>query len=330
MTLPISIGKYRGLQQCATPGGAFAVFALDHRNNLRKALNPDNPDLVRAEQMIHFKQTVIQHLSPLASAVLLDPEIGASQCVSSQAVSGQTGLIVAVEATGYTGDATARESRILPGWGVDKAKRMGASAIKLLVYYHPDSDSAAEIEDFVHQVAASCLQYDIALFLEPLSYSLDPAVKSLASAEKRYVVIETAKKLIIPGVDVLKAEFPVNHKDETSQTVWQQACQELSQASAVPWILLSAAVSFETYLQQVTIACQAGASGVAVGRAVWKEAAELAAAERELFLSTTAPERMRRISALSDALGKPWHTFFEQPQPDDTWFQTYPGLCPSV
>ena len=117
--------------------------------------------------------------------------------------------MVAVESTGYGGEPTARQSQILPGWSVEKAKRMGASMIKLLVYYHPDSSSATEIEAFVRQVAQECIRHDLALMLEPLSYSLQPDAK-LTSAEKRHVVSETARRLTVPGVDVLKAEFPLD------------------------------------------------------------------------------------------------------------------------
>jgi len=35
----ISLGKLRGLQQCSTPRNVLAVLAMDHRNNLRHALN---------------------------------------------------------------------------------------------------------------------------------------------------------------------------------------------------------------------------------------------------------------------------------------------------
>ncbi|NTW37952.1 MAG: FtsX-like permease family protein, partial [Syntrophobacteraceae bacterium] len=72
------------------------------------------------------------------------------------------------------------------------------------------------------------------------------------------------------------------------------------------WILLSAAVDYDTYLRQVKAACQAGASGVAVGRAVWRETTELPVGERQHFLDHTAFDRMRRITALVDALAKPW------------------------
>ena len=36
---PISIGKFRGLQQCTSRQGTFTCLALDHRQNLRRALN---------------------------------------------------------------------------------------------------------------------------------------------------------------------------------------------------------------------------------------------------------------------------------------------------
>ena len=35
----LTIGKFRGLQQCTSPRGTFTCLALDHRQNLRKA-NP--------------------------------------------------------------------------------------------------------------------------------------------------------------------------------------------------------------------------------------------------------------------------------------------------
>jgi tagatose 1,6-diphosphate aldolase len=40
---PLSIGKFRGLQQISSPRGTFTALALDHRQNLRKALNPQVP-----------------------------------------------------------------------------------------------------------------------------------------------------------------------------------------------------------------------------------------------------------------------------------------------
>ncbi len=311
-----TIGKFRGLQQCSSARGTFTCLALDHRQNLRRSLNPDDPNSVPDSALTDFKLEVVAALANEATAVLLDPEYAAAQAVAAGAVPKDAGLVVAVEATGYTGDPAARQSRILPGWSVEKAKRMGASMIKLLVYYHPDAPTAAEIEDFTQKVSEECAKHDLGVMLEPLSYSLDPNIAKLTSDEKRYVVVETARKLTPLGADLLKTEFPLDTAN-ADENEWAAAYAELNAASVVPWILLSAAVDFDTFLRQVTAACNAGASGIAVGRAVWKEAVQMTPEDRAMFLKTTARERLARLTALCTSLGKPWQDF-------------YPGLAESV
>jgi tagatose-1,6-bisphosphate aldolase len=271
-------------------------------------MNPGNPDSVSNQELTGFKLEIAEALGEQASAVLLDPEYSAAQAIAAGIIPRNAGLVVALEATGYTGDPDARQSRILPGWSVEKAKRMGADMVKLLVYYHPEAPSAAEIEAFVQQVAADCAQFDLGLMLEPLSYALNGG-KISSSTEKRHVVVETARRLTPLGVDLLKAEFPLSAASQ-DEPEWRAACAQVSAASAVPWILLSAAVDFETYLRQVMVACQAGASGVAVGRAVWQESIGMKSAARAGFLRRTALPRLTRLAALCAALGKPWTDFY--------------------
>ena len=313
---PITIGKLRGLQQISSKRGTITALALDHRQNLRKA----NPAFVDDAELSRFKVDVTKAVAHRATAVLLDPEVSAAQAISARAVPSGVGLVVAVESTGYTGDATARQAQIIPGWTVEKAKRMGASAIKLLVYYHPDSPTAKEIEDFTINIAQECKKHDLVLMLEPRSYSLEEN-KKLSSEEKRYVVVETARRLTPLDVDILKAEFPldVNDMDESK---WMDACKEISSASVTPWILLSAAVEYELFLRQVTVACNAGASGIAVGRAVWKEAVTMQGDERMKFLRTTAKYRISRLTSLCHALAKPVTDFYQADAPFD-WYKTY-------
>lgn len=313
---PITIGKLRGLQQISSRRGTITALALDHRQNLRKA----NPAFMDDEQLSRFKLDVTSALASRATAVLLDPEVSAAQAVARGAIPNNVGLVVAVESTGYTGDATARHAQIIPGWSVEKARRMGASAIKLLVYYHPDSSTAGEIENFTSMIAEDCIRHDLVLMLEPLSYSLDEK-KKLSSDEKRYVVVETARRLTPLHVDILKAEFPLD-VNEADESKWNDACQEIASASAAPWILLSAAVEYETFLRQVTVACSAGASGIAVGRAVWKEAVTMNPEERVKFLRTTARQRIARLTSLCHALARPYTDFYTAGAPFD-WYKTY-------
>jgi tagatose 1,6-diphosphate aldolase len=309
------LGTRRGLQACATPGGQFVVLALDHRQNLRHELRPDAPDTVTYAQMVDFKLAVVRALAPSASGVLLDPEVGAGQAIAARAIPGATGLLVAIEATGYTGPPDARVSQVLPGWSVAAAKRIGASAAKLLVYYHPEAADAAAQERLVADVAAACREQDLALFIEPLSFSLDG--QRLAGEERRRVVIETARRLTALGGDVLKAEFPYAD-DVTDEARWRDACRELDAATPVPWVLLSGGVDDAVFEAQVRTACAAGASGALVGRSVWAPAASVDEPERSAWLRATGRERLERVARIITGHGHPWAERWEAAIRPDT------------
>jgi tagatose 1,6-diphosphate aldolase len=312
----ISIGKLRALQRCTSSRGTLTCLALDHRQNLRKI----NPLFEDDAQLSNFKMDVVKNIASSGTAVLLDPEISASQAISRGILPGDRGLVVSLEATGYAGTTDAREVTILSGWRVEKAKRMGADMVKLLVYYNPDSTTAAEIEEKTAQIGEDCIKYDLGLMLEPLSYSL--SLEKLTSDEKQQVVIETARRLTqIPGVDVLKAEFPLDPGEQKLEKL-RSACRELNNATSIPWIILSAAVGYDTYLQQVKICCEEGASGAAAGRAIWKEAILMKEEERVNFLQTTARERLSRLNALCFSLARPIQEWYCADAPFD-WYKTY-------
>ena len=321
--MALGIGKRRCLSECSTSQGVFAILALDQRGSLRKALNPKAPQDVTYTELVSFKQHIISRIAPETSAVLLDPEYGAAQNILADHIPGSTGLIIALEETGYSGDPHARTSGILPRWRVDKAQKMGASGVKLLVYYHPDSLFAEQQRELILEVAETCESLDIAFFLEPLVHSVDPEMRELTPAERKDVILETARILSQTGADVLKMEFPVDVKAEPDESVWLEACQELTQACAVPWVLLSAGVDFELYLRQVVAACTGGASGIMVGRAVWKEAVGLDFDQRERFLRDTAVERFIKLRSVCDGLAKPWNAHYPSTTVPEDWFFDY-------
>ena len=109
------LGTLRGLDACSSDRLTFTVLALDHRQNLRKELRPADPPSVTEAEMVAFKRAVVRALGRAGTGILLDPEIGVGPAIADGSLAGGTGLIVAVEATGYEGDAGARRSRILPG-----------------------------------------------------------------------------------------------------------------------------------------------------------------------------------------------------------------------
>jgi tagatose-1,6-bisphosphate aldolase len=228
-------------------------------------------------------------------AVLVDAEIGAAQIIAGGDLPGNTGLIISVEESGYTGDPTGRVSRVLPGWSVGKTRRMGASAVKLLVYYHPESRQAGEQEKLVSQVAETCARVDLPLFLEPLSYSPDPHRKKLSSAELRQVVVETARRLTPLGADILKAEFPLDIKEEPDEDAWE-GLPEPDSGLTGPWVLPCRG-RFRNLLRWSRLPAGWG-QGVLAGRAIWKEAVDLSGPERLVFLRETAARRMERFAIL--------------------------------
>jgi len=301
----------------------ISILALDHRQNLRHAMNPQDPSRVTDEDMISFKRDVVECAASAASAVLLDPEFGLAQSIHSNSIPHGIGLLATLEETGYTGEPDARIATILPGWSVAKARRMGADAVKLLIYYHPDSVSSKQIESLVGEISKDCHKEDIPFFLETLSYSLKADKPKLSPEERTWVVIETAKRLSPLGIDILKAEFPLDVSAEKDETEWGKACAELTKASEVPWILLSASVPFEVFAHQTTIACQEGSSGVAVGRAVWQEAVPMKGDARREFLRSQAHERMEQITDICSRMARPWTATFTFPAPGVNWYKSY-------
>ena len=306
----LSIGKIRGLQEISTVDGYFTVLALDQRGSLIRAMGLDKEDPQLYEKIRDFKMDTVKEVLPACSAVLLDPQFSAAEAIQNGLVSGQKGIIVTTEETGYIENPDGRTNRLIPGWSLEKAKRMGASASKLLVYYNPKISTVAKVQEkFVQSLGDFAQDLDLPLLLEPMSYSPDPDMpkKSNKFAQMRpQIVLDTVKNLGNSGVDLLKLEFPCDVDYESDETVWFDACKLITKHSPVPWVLLSAGVNFDVFKKQLNVACRAGASGFVAGRAIWKEAASLDRKERKSFLMNTAAKRTEELVAIVRKHAVPW------------------------
>jgi tagatose 1,6-diphosphate aldolase len=328
----ITVGKLRGLQQIASPDGVLTICAMDHRGSFRNMINPANPQSVSYDEMVKRKLELCSTFAPIATAVLIDPLFGAAQCISQGTLPGSTGLLVSIEATGYSGSKEHRVTELLEGWGVEKIKRMGASAVKMLVYYRPDlKELAAKQLQIVRSVAEDCIEYDIPFLVEPVSYPVGSEVDHPEefAGHKPEIVIETAREMTALPIDVLKAEFPADLRYNSDRTELLELCRQLDSASRVPWVILSAGVDFNAFYQQVEIACQAGASGFLGGRALWQEAIDITDAQKRVeFLSTTGVDRIKRLSEVTHKYATPWYRKYgaspaELTTISEGWFQRY-------
>ena len=318
MTQEISAGRYRGLKTASlSKADVFGVVAFDQRGSYQRMLPENTP----FEEMVRIKVDIIGALSKYASAILTDPNYG---LLPAMHMNGKSGLMMSLEKSGYSGDSTYRRPEFDNAWTPEKIRRIGANSVKILIYYNPQANQLSdELDELIKQLVNDCHVLGLPVFLEPMSYSIDEKVKkdSTAFAEMRPdIIVETARRLSQTGADVLKMEFPLDLKFNQDHREWHKQCARLSEASAVPWVLLSAGVNFEEFEPQVHIACEQGASGFLAGRAIWKEAATMPADERQTFMAGTATDRLRRLLDISLEKARPWTDFYSfAPVPFD-WF----------
>ena len=314
----LSPGKARGLATASTDDGVFTVLAIDHRDSLRVVLDPDEPDSVAAADITALKLELLRGLAHATSAVMLEPEYSAAQAIVSRALPGTVGFLAAVEAQGYLGDPDANRTTLLPDWGVEKAKRLGASGIKLLVLYHPDGGAVSEAqEETIRQVVADCARHDVPLFLEPLLYE-----RPGAEGDRRRMVVETVRRLGPLGAEILKVQFPLDTERETDRVAWRDACAELDDVAPVPWALLSGGGSYERFREQLAVACEAGASGFMVGRALWGRYVTSPPTSRAEPMQALR-DRFAELAGIAGRAGRDWAAAYAFPAIDERWYRGY-------
>jgi len=338
----ISEGKRKGLEAVANRDGIIAALAIDQRGALRKLFSaatgtPD--DHIPREQMERYKEAVSRILTPYASAILLDPELGLEAARQRASTSG---LLLAYEQTGYDKKAFGRLPRLLDGWSAQRLVELGANGIKTLLYYSPFSppDINKIKYAWVERVGAECAAADVPYFLELVSYHDEMDEKSREFARLKPEIVSRAMAEFSKEqyrIDVLKVGVPVNmafvdgiaKNDADVLYTREEAKKHFRDASAAatkPFIYLSEGVSNELFAATLELAAEAGAtfSGVLCGRATWKGGvpvfAQRGAAALEEWLRGEGAENIQRVNTqLKKAT--PWFHYYdaalESGQPSD-------------
>jgi len=333
----LSDGKIKHLNALSNKKGVIAAAAMDQRGSLRKSIASAKgvpQEQISDGMMAEFKVAVSRVLTPHASAILLDPEFGLP---AAKARAGNAGLLLAYEESGYDNTKQGRLPDLLPHLSVKRIKDMGADAVKILIYYSPfDLPDVNDIKHaFIERIGAECEYYDIPFFLEFVGYDPSGAdEKGLEYAKKKpSIVIGAMEEFGKPQyhVDVLKVEVPTNSefvegssvfKGQVAQT-YKEALDLYRQAADVaqkPFIYLSAGVSNAVFVENLSLAAEAGTaySGVLCGRATWKDGIPVYAKQGvkalEDWLST---EGLKNINAVNEAIkpAKPWQAKAGLPVP---------------
>lgn len=346
--IQLSPGKLWGMRRMADAGGRFKMTAVDQRPPIKNPIakhygSEDAP----YDDVAGFKALLIETLQAESSAMLLDPHYAIPRGVDL--LSPQKGLIVTLEDSAFRETEGGRLSSRIDGWSVEKIKRLGGDAVKVLAWYRPDADEKtnAHQRDFVKRIGDACRRFDLPFLLELLVYPLARDAHRTTDyiemrGKKADDVLKSVEEFARPdyGVDVFKLESPLNADDvpgvdtqgwEEVQTVFD----EMGRLAGRPWVMLSAGAGQDQFRKVLTHAYRAGASGYLAGRAIWLDAfshfPDWARMEGEL--SGDAAAYMRGLNELTDRCATPWisHPCFGrngasfQPR-DQTFRHSYAGF----
>lgn len=344
----LSAGKIWGLRRLADRQGRFKMVAVDQRppikTPIRQALGVDEAPW---QDVADFKAMLIEELQKQASAMLLDPHFAYPQAI--RLYDPAKGLILTLEDSAFEDTPGGRLSSEIDHWSVEKIKRAGGDAVKVLAWYRPDADAAvcSQQQEFTRRIGDLCRRYDIPFVFELLVY---PLAKD-AEAAGDYVEMRTKKPALVIdsvrtfadarfGIDLFKLESPLaaDKVPGVGNEGWKAAQEHfdaLDEAAGRPWVMLSAGARMDAFARILSHAYRAGASGYLAGRAIWA-AAFANYPDWDAIrsgLRAEAVDYMSEINAMTDAQARPWHAHPgysgapEAPEPADASFrQHYSGF----
>lgn len=309
-------GKLWGLRRMADNNGVFKMTAVDQ--------GPPVKDPITAylgikqapwDQIARFKGLLIEILQDESTAMLLDPHYAIPYAIDT--FDPAKGLIVTLEDSLFKETGNGRLSENIDDWSVAKIKRMGGDAVKVLVWYHPDTSEAIKIaqQNYVKRIGEDCARYDIPFLLELLVYPLatdkDKRSKYIEIKGKRVDdVLGSVEEFAKPeyGVDIFKLESPVNAQDADGSAKVQALFDEMGRLAKRPWVMLSGGTGKVEFCKILKHAFAAGASGFLAGRAIWLDAfnayPDWCKIRKELEGSTV--HYLKEISSLADEKATSW------------------------
>lgn len=324
MSNSLTAGKIAGLKAVANPRGVIAAAALDQRGTLKKMIAKDLGSEPSDAMTVQFKELVTDALTRHASAILLDTEYGLP---ALQYRNGK-GVLLAYEKSCY--DQTGPE--FLPvyteGLSVLRLKEMGASAIKILLFYSQfEKPSVNEQKKaWIERIGAECRANDIPLFLEPLAYDVEGDGKGVAYAKRKPEIVThfiqefSADRY---GIDILKVEAPLLMRFVPGAQVFAGEAaytraeamdwfRRAAEATHKPFVYLSAGVTNQAFLETLEFALESGVAfhGVLCGRATWQDGIPAFVKHGpeglKQWLATQGEENMRKLNGILER-AHPWY-----------------------
>ena len=234
----------RTLSDIATPGGVFAIIAMDQRNTLRRMFTAVGID-ASDDDMVTAKTDVARALTPLASGILFDPTYGVPAVTGTGALADSCGLLVASEPAerGKQGvePVTRRDPALDSRWVLSQ----GGDANKFFAQLRADRPAPRPVSPTLpHNACRRCARSSptaqavgIPSVIENLVYPFEG--EDLSGRRREDAIIEAARALNEIDCDLLKLEYPGS----------PDGCRRLAEVLDRPWAVLSAGVPFDDFTQ---------------------------------------------------------------------------------
>jgi len=321
--MTISAGKYWGMRRMADAAGRFKMTAVDQRPPIKNPIKAKRgtPEAPWAD-VAGFKELLIRELQGESSAMLLDPHYAYPR--GATMLDARLGLILTLEDSIFRETAGGRLSSEIDDWSVEKIKRAGGDAVKVLTWYRPDGDPQVCVaqQAFTRRIGEACRRFDIPFVFELLVYPLARDAEQTTDyvemqTKQAQLVIDSVRAFAAPefGVDLFKLESPVPaptvpEPGAPGSEAVQALFHELDRAAGRPWVMLSAGAGMDDFRRVLHYAYVAGASGYLAGRAIWLKAFQRFPdwdGIRDELRGEAIPY-MRSLNSLTDAAARPWHT----------------------
>ena len=276
-----NIGKLIHIKKLCNDQGHLQMLAIDQRPPIFNLIK-EKKKAYTYKDVVDFKKQISLNLSQHSTAILMDPVYSVPSLIPS---SKSKGLIVTLEDHNFIEKGKGRYSKNIKNWTVEKIKRIGGDAVKVLAWYRPDADqkSIKHQKKYIETIGKQCERYDIPFLLELLVYPFKNEIgyskdyKEQLDKNQNHV-IDSVKEFSKTKykVDIFKLESPVDsdklQNGKFTKTT-EDAFKQLSKVTRnIPWVMLSSGMSKKSFLNCLKLAYKNGASGYLAGRTIWLDA----------------------------------------------------------
>ena len=149
------LGKFIHLKKLCSEFYHFQMLAVDQRPPIFKIISAAKKRKHSYKEVVECKNLISSNLSPLTSATLLDPHYSIPNILKHNK---SKGLIITLEDHEFRETKKGRYSKNIKNWTVEKIKKVGGDAVKVLAWYRPDSEKKSLVHQkkYIQKIGDEC------------------------------------------------------------------------------------------------------------------------------------------------------------------------------